>query len=71
MWTTADLAMLLKCPVRVVDEIIAGKRAITPEIARGLAEAFGSSPDYWLELEASYQAWREDNSEGKLSKAVG
>jgi len=35
-----------------------GKRSITPETAKGLAAAIGTSPEYWMNLEASYQLWR-------------
>jgi HTH-type transcriptional regulator / antitoxin HigA len=70
-WTPTDLATMLDRPVRVINEIIAGKRAITPETARGLAEAFGSSPEYWLNLEASFQAWRAGDGEGDMSTAIG
>ncbi len=54
-WTQSDLASILDRPVRLVNEIIAGKRGITPETATGLAEAFGTTPDVWLSLEATWQ----------------
>jgi HTH-type transcriptional regulator/antitoxin HigA len=41
--------------VQAVNEIIAGKKAITPETAVALADAFGTSPTYWLELESRYR----------------
>ena len=55
-WTQSDLAAIIGRPVRLVNEIIAGKRSITPETATGLAEAFGTSPDVWLALEATWQS---------------
>src|SRR5436853_3101586 len=63
-WTQTDLAAILDRPPRLVNEIIAGKRAITPETARGLAAAFGSSPEYWMNLESSYQLWRAGDDQG-------
>src|SRR5690606_9676154 len=54
-WTQQDLADILGRPHRLVNEIIAGKRAITPETATGLAEAFGTSAAYWLNLESAWQ----------------
>jgi HTH-type transcriptional regulator/antitoxin HigA len=57
-WTQRDLAEILDRPVAAVNEIVAGKRRITPDTARGLAAALGTSPEFWLSLEAAYQLWR-------------
>lgn len=54
-WSQQELADILDRPPRLISELIAGKRAITPETAKGLAEAFGTSPDYWMNLESQYQ----------------
>jgi HTH-type transcriptional regulator/antitoxin HigA len=54
-WSQQELADILGRPPRLISEIIAGKRAITPETAKGLADAFGTSPDYWMNLESQYQ----------------
>ena len=55
-WNQAEFAAILGRPLQVVNELIAGKRAVTPETATGLAEAFGTSVEVWLRLEAIYQA---------------
>lgn len=57
-WTQNDLAEILGRPVRTVNEIIVGKRGITPETAKGLAAALGTTPELWMNLEAAYQLWR-------------
>ena len=54
-WTQQELADILARPPRLISEIISGKRAITPETAKGLSEAFGTSAEYWLNLESQYQ----------------
>lgn len=54
-WTQQELADILDRPPRLISELIAGKRAVTPETAKGLADAFGTSPDYWMNLESQYQ----------------
>lgn len=54
-WSQQELADILGRPPRLVSELISGKRAITPETARGLAEAFGTSAEYWMNLESQYQ----------------
>ena len=54
-WSQTELGEILGRPPRLVNEIIAGKRAITPETAKGLSAAFGTSAEYWMNLETSYQ----------------
>lgn len=57
-WSQVDLAEILGRPTKLVNEIIAGKRAITPETAQGLADALGTSPELWMNLEAQYQLYK-------------
>src|ERR1700676_443472 len=54
-WSQRDLAAVIGRPVQVVNEIIAGKKSITPETALALSEALGTSADYWLGLESRYR----------------
>src|SRR5574338_206943 len=54
-WSQQELADILERPARLVSELISAKRAITPETARGLADAFGTSAEYWMNLESQYQ----------------
>lgn len=54
-WTQDDLAEILGRPTRLVNEIISGKRGITPDTAKGLSEAFGTTAQLWMNLEASYR----------------
>jgi len=54
-WSQVDLAAILGRPPRLVNEIIKGKRAITPETAHGLGEALETGPELWMNLESAYQ----------------
>src|SRR6266566_3935076 len=54
-WSQVELADIMQRPPRVVSEILAGKRAITPETAKGLGAAFGTGATFWINLEGSYQ----------------
>lgn len=54
-WSQQELADILDRPPRLISELIAGKRAITPETAHGLSDAFGTSAEYWMTLEGQYQ----------------
>jgi HTH-type transcriptional regulator / antitoxin HigA len=70
-WTQGDLAEILGRPLARINEIICGKRAITPETAKGLSEALGTSADLWLNLENAYQlskVKKTDNAVERRSK---
>jgi len=57
-WTQGDLAEILGVSQRLVSEIATGKRTITRETARRLGAAFGTSAQFWLNLESAYQLAR-------------
>ena len=48
------LARELHVPVNRVSEIVAGKRAITPDTALRLGRYFETTPDIWLGLQLDY-----------------
>jgi len=50
--TQKALAMHVGVPLQRVNEIIRGKRGITPATAWLLAEALNTSPEFWLNLQA-------------------
>jgi antitoxin HigA-1 len=41
-----------------VNEIVRGKRGVTPETAWLFAEALGTSPEFWLNLQRNYDLVR-------------
>ena len=53
--TSRELAAKINRPLPVVNEIIRGERAITPDTAIALGKALGSTPQFWTNLEADYQ----------------
>jgi HTH-type transcriptional regulator/antitoxin HigA len=54
-WSQIDLADILGRPTQAVNEIVNGKRAITPDTAKSLGQAFGTSAQLWMNLESAYQ----------------
>lgn len=50
------LAQAIGKPQSAVSDVIHGRRAITPEMARLLGEALGTTTEFWLALQATYQA---------------
>lgn len=48
------LAAHLQVPVQRINEIVNGKRGITPETAWLLSQAFGTSPEFWVNLQTAH-----------------
>lgn len=48
------LALDIRVPARRINEIVQGKRRITPDTALRLARYFGNSPQFWLGLQMDY-----------------
>jgi HTH-type transcriptional regulator/antitoxin HigA len=67
-WTQTDLAEILGRPFQLVNDIIAGKRAVTPETAKGLGDAFGTGAELWLNMESAYQLHRVKNADPDVAK---
>jgi len=61
-WNQTEFAKIIRRPTRLVNEIILGKKAITPDTARELAAALGTSAQFWLNLESAYQLFRTEPS---------
>ncbi len=49
-----ELAKHLGVPVQRVNELIRGKRGVTPQTAWLLGEAFGTGPEFWMNLQVAF-----------------
>ena len=65
------LAKQINVPPRRINEIVLGKRAITPNTALRLSLFFGLSERFWMNLQTRYDIEVEkDRLEGRLAKEV-
>jgi addiction module HigA family antidote len=65
------LAKDINVPARRINEIVLGKRAITPDTALRLSLFFGLSERFWINLQTCYDVEVEkDKLENRLSKEV-
>ena len=53
--SAAALARKLKVPTNRITEILNGRRAITADTALRLGHYFGTSPEFWLNLQKIYE----------------
>jgi addiction module HigA family antidote len=61
--TQRDLADAIHVPYQRVNELINGKRGITPSTALRLARFFGVTPDFWLNLQTRWDLFKAQQKE--------
>ena len=61
--TWEELAVTLRCTTEDIRELIKAERPFTEAVAAGLEGALGISKQFWLGLEANYQATLARNRE--------
>lgn len=59
------LAEHLEISLQRINEIVRGKRGVTPETAWLFSQAFGTTPEFWLNLQASH-----DLAESRPKRAI-
>jgi addiction module HigA family antidote len=65
------LAMELKVPAPRINDIVRERRSITPDTALRLARYFGSTPQFWLNLQTSYDLKIAERTAGsKIEREV-
>lgn len=69
-WTQKNLAEIIGRPEQAISEIIQGRKRITPETALQLSEAFGTSPEFWINLETKYRLHRKQDAFAAESAAI-
>jgi HTH-type transcriptional regulator / antitoxin HigA len=68
-WTQVELAAIIQRPVQLVNEIVAGKRGVTPETAKALGQAFGIPPETLMKIETAYQLAQTKDDPGIALRA--
>jgi addiction module HigA family antidote len=58
-----QLARLCHCSARKVNEIVGGKRGISPQFALQLEKAIGTSAEMWVRMQAEYDLWQARQDE--------
>jgi antitoxin HigA-1 len=68
--SAAALARKLKVPTNRITGILNGQRAITGDTALRLAHFFGTSAEFWLNLQKLYELRLAEQKAGKTIKAL-
>lgn len=61
--TQRELANAINVPYQRVNEIINGRRGITPSTALRLSKVFGVSPDFWMNIQLRWDIYFAKQSE--------
>jgi antitoxin HigA-1 len=68
--SAAELARNLHVPTNRITGILNGQRAITGDTALRLAHYFGTSPEFWLNLQSFYELRVAQRKVGKALNAL-
>ena len=66
--SAAALARQLKVPTNRITEILNGQRAVTGDTALRLGHFFGTSPEFWLNLQKLYELRLAEQKAGETIK---
>jgi addiction module HigA family antidote len=64
--TQKQLADSIQVPFQRINEIVSGKRGVTPSTALRLAKYFGTSPDFWLNLQIKFDLYSAQQKEKEV-----
>jgi addiction module HigA family antidote len=62
--SAAELARSLQVPANRITQILSGKRSITADTALRLARWFGTSAEFWINLQKNYELRLAEQAEG-------
>ena len=68
--SAAELARRLKVPTNRVTAILNGQRAISGDTALRLGHFFGTTPQFWLNLQSLYEIRLAEEKSGKAIKKL-
>jgi addiction module HigA family antidote len=60
--TQVELAERIGVPFQRVNQIVRQKRAVTPDTALRLARLFGTSAEFWLNLQQAWDLYQASHS---------
>jgi addiction module HigA family antidote len=68
--SAAELARIMNVPTNRITQILNGTRSVTGDTALRLAHFFGTSAQFWLNLQSLYDLRIAEQKAGKAIKAL-
>ena len=61
--TQRDLASAIRVPYQRVNEVVRGRRGVTPSTALRLSKFFGTTPGFWMSLQLRWDLYHIQRAE--------
>lgn len=68
--TQRELADAIHVPYQRVNELVNGRRGVTPSTALRLAKFLGTSPDFWMNLQLRWDLYFAQQQETRILKSI-
>ena len=68
--TQRDLATGIHVPYQRVNDLIHHRRGMTPSTALRLAKFFGTTPEFWMNLQLRWDLYRAQKSEQRIIESI-
>ena len=68
--TQQSLASAIRVPYQRINEVVRGHRGVTPSTALRLSRFFGTSPDFWMNLQVRWDLYHARRSESEQIDAI-
>ena len=68
--TQRELADAIHVPYQRVNELVNGRRGVTPSTALRLAKFFGTSADFWMNLQLRWDLYLAQQEETRILKSI-
>jgi addiction module HigA family antidote len=68
--TQRELAYGINVPYQRINELVNGKRGITPSTALRLAKYFGNTPGFWMNMQLRWDLYRTQRAEARQIEKI-
>jgi antitoxin HigA-1 len=65
-----ELADGIRVPYQRVNELVNGRRGVTPSTALRLAKYFGTTPAFWLNLQVRWDLYATQRDEAEILRSI-
>ena len=68
--TQSELAAAIQVPFQRVNEVVRGRRGVTPSTALRISRYFGTSPDFWINLQLRWDLYHAHRAEAEQIDSI-
>ena len=68
--TQRELATGINVPFQRVNEVVRGRRGVTPSTALRLSRYLGTSPDFWMNLQLRWDLYHAHRAESEQIESI-